>query len=62
MDKTIEVAITECEQAGVSGKAVTPWLLGRIVELTGGQSLVSNKRLILNNAAVAGQLAAALVT
>lgn len=62
MDKTIAAAISECEHAGISGKAVTPWLLGRIVELTDGQSLATNKRLIFNNAAVAGQLAVALVT
>ncbi len=62
MDVTIAKAIAECEQAGISGKEVTPWLLGRIVELTDGQSLHTNKRLILNNAAVAAQLAVALIT
>jgi len=62
MDKTIATAIAECEQQGIVGKAVTPWLLGRIVELTDGKSLATNKRLIFNNAAVAAQLAVALVT
>ena len=60
MEKTIATAIAESDAAGVTGKALTPWLLGRIVELTNGESLTTNKRLILNNAAVAAQLAVAL--
>ena len=60
MDITIEKAITESESLGVTGKAVTPWLLNRIVELTDGRSLATNQHLIFNNAAVAAQLAVAL--
>jgi len=60
MDQTITQAISECDDAGVAGKEVTPWLLSRIVELTDGRSLTTNQRLILNNAAVAAQLAVAL--
>jgi len=41
----------------VVGKAVTPWLLGRIVELTDGASLITNQALIKNNARLAGQIA-----
>jgi len=46
---------------GVSGKAVTPWLLGRIVELTAGRSLICNQHLIINNATLAAALAVELV-
>ena len=62
MEKTIATAISESDAAGISGKAVTPWLLGRIVELTDGRSLSTNKQLIFNNAAVAAELAVALST
>jgi len=57
MEATIQLAIQEAELAGVAGKAVTPWLLGRIVELTKGASLVTNQALIKNNATLAGQIA-----
>lgn len=60
MDTIIAQAIANSEAAGVRGKAVTPWLLGHIVELTNGESLKTNKALIYNNAAVAAQLAVAL--
>jgi len=60
MDKTIQKAIKDCAAEGVTGKAVTPWLLGHIVKLTEGKSLATNQQLILHNAAVAGQLAQAL--
>lgn len=60
MDVTIAQAIADSEAAGVQGKQVTPWLLGRIVELTEGRSLETNKALIFNNAAVAAELAVAL--
>ena len=60
MDKIIHTAIKESDAAGITGKAVTPWLLGRIVELSDGQSLATNKRLIFNNAKVAAELAVAL--
>jgi pseudouridylate synthase len=60
MDITIAQAIADSEAAGIHGKQVTPWLLNRIVELTQGRSLQTNKALILNNAAVAAQLAIAL--
>jgi pseudouridine-5'-phosphate glycosidase len=39
---------------------VTPWLLARVAALTDGASVVANTSLILNNARVAGELAAAL--
>jgi pseudouridine-5'-phosphate glycosidase len=58
-----EVAITqalaEADQAGVHGKAVTPFLLKRVSELTGGESRTANLALLVNNARVAGEIACA---
>lgn len=53
-------SIADAEAAGIVGPAVTPWLLARIAELTGGRSVPANTALIVNNARVAAQLAAAL--
>ncbi len=62
IDGAIARALEEARAAGVAGKESTPFLLARIVELTGGRSLDSNIRLVLNNArlaaAVAGEYAA----
>ena len=55
----IDSALRDMEALGVSGKDTTPYLLGRIVEITGGRSLVANIALVRNNAAVAAQVAAA---
>lgn len=52
-------ALSEAASQGITGKAITPFLLGRISQLTLGQSLRVNKQLIINNAATAGQIAAA---
>ena len=60
IDAAIDRALKEAEEAGVKGKEVTPFLLAKVVELTGGDSLESNIRLVLNNAAVAAETAAAL--
>lgn len=60
MQVFISQAIQESQTAGITGKAVTPWLLGRIVELSDGKSLVTNQALITNNAKLAAELAAAL--
>lgn len=55
----IETALTEAEATGVSGKQVTPWLLSRMLELTGGRSLLCNQALIINNARLAADIAVA---
>ena len=55
-------ALAELDDEGVGGKAVTPYLLSRIVELTQGESLRTNIALVKNNAHVAAQLALALAT
>jgi pseudouridylate synthase len=61
IDKAIEEALAQCKAQGVHGKETTPFLLAKVVELTGGDSLDSNIQLVLNNARVAAKTAAALV-
>ena len=56
----VERAVADAETAGVRGPALTPWLLARIAELTGGASVRANTALIVNDARVAGELAAHL--
>ena len=60
MDGIISQAVAEAGTQGIIGKAVTPWLLGRIVSLTDGASLTTNRALIANNATLAARLAQAL--
>ncbi|WP_437313580.1 pseudouridine-5'-phosphate glycosidase [Sorangium sp. So ce385] len=60
IEARIEEAIRGAEAEGVSRKDLTPFLLKRIVELTGGKSLVANIALVENNAAVAAEIAVAL--
>jgi len=59
IDKAIDQAIAECNEKGIHGKETTPFLLARVAELTGGDSLASNIRLVFNNAKVAAQTAVA---
>ncbi len=60
IDAAIEQALSECKAQGVHGKETTPFLLARVVELTGGDSLDSNIQLVLNNARLAAQTAVEL--
>jgi pseudouridine-5'-phosphate glycosidase len=53
----IDQAIADMEARGVHGKEATPFLLGRIVELTGGASLTANVALVKNNAHLGAQVA-----
>ena len=53
IDAAIDQAIGECNEKGIKGKETTPFLLARVAELTGGDSLASNIRLVFNNAKVA---------
>jgi pseudouridine-5'-phosphate glycosidase len=53
----IETALAEAQAAGISAKAVTPFLLQRIFELTEGRSLTANIALVLNNARLAAAIA-----
>lgn len=60
IDAAIEEALRQCRVNGVHGKDTTPFLLAKVVELTGGMSLESNIRLVLNNAELAAKTAVAL--
>jgi pseudouridine-5'-phosphate glycosidase len=60
MRPAIAAAIEQAAAAGITGKAVTPWLLGAILEKTGGRSLTANIALIRNNARLAAGIAVAL--
>ena len=55
----IERAVAEADAKGVTGAAITPYLLGRIVELTDGDSLTANIALVKHNAEVGAAIAAA---
>jgi pseudouridine-5'-phosphate glycosidase len=57
----IEAALAEAEARGIAAKAVTPFLLQRIFELTAGRSLASNIELVLNNARLGAAIARELV-
>lgn len=60
IDSAIDHALREADKQGIHGKAVTPFLLAEVTELTGGHSLQSNIQLVYNNVALAAKIAAAL--
>jgi pseudouridine-5'-phosphate glycosidase len=60
INSAIEKALKMADEAGVKGKDVTPFLLKTIVELTGGDSLESNIKLVLNNAKLGAKIAGEL--
>jgi pseudouridine-5'-phosphate glycosidase len=59
-EAAIQRATDEANARNIHGKEVTPFMLGRVAELTGGESRASNKVLLINNARVGGQVAVAL--
>ena len=59
INAAINQAIAESVEKGIKGKETTPFLLARVSELTGGNSLASNIQLVYNNAKVAALTAAA---
>ncbi len=60
IDDAIARALGEADEKGVKGKEITPFLLARVCELTGGDSLKSNIQLVLNNVRLASRIAASL--
>jgi len=60
MNEMIEEAVRAVEKEGIKGKRLTPYLLNKIKELTGGKSLKTNIELVKNNARVAAKIARAL--
>lgn len=60
INKAINQAVKELEAKGIHGKESTPFLLGRVVELTGGSSLAANNELVYGNCEVAAKIAVSL--
>ncbi len=60
VDAAIARALHEAGAQGVTGKAITPFLLERVNQLTGGDSLAANIQLVLNNARLAAAIAVEL--
>lgn len=60
IDAITAQALAEADAQGITGKAITPFLLGRIKALTGGRSLATNIALVKHNAVVGARLARAL--
>ena len=60
MEPIIAQAVAEAETKGVAAKALTPFLLGKILELTKGKSLIANIALVRSNAELASKIAIAL--
>ena len=57
IDAAIDQAIAESRQQGIKGKETTPFLLARVAEITGGDSLASNIQLVYNNARLTAKTA-----
>ena len=62
INAAIDQAIAESVEKGIHGKETTPFLLARVAELTGGNSLESNIQLVFNNARLAAKTAAVYAT
>lgn len=60
IEAAIERALSEAKAAGISGREITPFVLGRVGELTGEASLAANIALVRSNARLAGAIAVAL--
>ncbi len=57
VQKAIDHALSDAKKENISGKGLTPFLLERVEQLTGGESLKRNIQLVLNNARLAGDIA-----
>lgn len=57
MDGVIKEALKDCEEKGITGKRITPFLLGRVKDLTEGRSLEANINLVVNNARLGADIA-----
>ncbi len=60
LENWTQAALAESQKKGITGKSVTPYLLGQIADLSSGATLAVNTALILNNAEIAGRLAVTL--
>ena len=62
INKAIDEAVAEANKLGIHGKETTPFLLAKIKDITGGDSLASNIQLVYNNAKLAAKTACELMT
>ncbi|RYE77619.1 MAG: pseudouridine-5'-phosphate glycosidase, partial [Myxococcales bacterium] len=62
IDAVIQQALGDADRQGIRGKDITPYLLGRIVELTDGASLQTNIALVRNNAVIGADIARAFAS
>jgi len=60
VEPAIASALVDAADAGISGKRLTPFLLARLAEVTGGRSVRANRALVLDNARLAGEIAVAM--
>ena len=60
VESALEEALTECARAEIRGKAITPFLLSQMERASGGKTLGANRALLVNNAAIAAQIARSL--
>ena len=59
VESTIAAALQEAERSSITGKAITPFLLAEMAKRSGGRSMAANTALLVNNARIAGLIAAA---
>jgi pseudouridine-5'-phosphate glycosidase len=59
VDDLIEAALAEADNQGVAGPDVTPYVLSRLHEQSGGRTLTANRELVAANAELAGEVAVA---
>ena len=57
INNAINDAINEAEEKGIKGKESTPFLLAKVKEITGGESLETNIQLVYNNARLGAKIA-----
>ena len=62
INAAIDQAVADARRLGIHGTETTPYLLARVKDLTGGDSLSANIQLVLNNARLAAHIARALVS
>lgn len=62
VEQVVQQSLAEAREAGIRGKAITPFLLARIHDLTGGASETANKELVWSNVRLASRIAIALAT
>jgi pseudouridylate synthase len=62
MDELIAAALADAERAGVTGKAVTPFVLQALHDRSGGRTQAVNRQLAIDNARLAGQVAVAFAS